>query len=81
MTDFGTPRQRALKLATPRALAGHAFAAGSMAPKVAAAVAMASAGKRAAIGSIADLEAIVDGTAGTWVVPDALSGDPGIEWW
>jgi carbamate kinase len=80
MTGFGTPQQRALKRTTPRALTGHSFAAGSMAPKVAAAIAMAKAGKRAAIGSIADVEAILAGTAGTWVVPDTSSGDAVIEW-
>ena len=80
MTGFGTPQQKALKRATPRALAGHAFAAGSMAPKVAAAVAMAKTGKRAAIGSIADIEAILAGDAGTWVVPDTSFNDAEIEW-
>jgi carbamate kinase len=81
MTDFGTPQQRALKQATPRALAGHAFAAGSMAPKVAAALAMANVGKRAAIGAIADVEAILASNAGTWIVPDTSPGDAEIEWW
>jgi len=81
MTDFGTPQARALKLATPRGLARHAFAAGSMAPKVAAAIAMAQAGKRAAIGSITELEAILAGDAGTWIVPDATSPDAELEWW
>jgi len=80
MTAFGTPQQRALRRATPRALAQFEFAAGSMAPKVAAAVAMAKAGKRAAIGSITELEAIVAGTAGTWVGPDAPGGED-IAWW
>ena len=80
MTGFGTPQQKALKRATPRALAGHAFAAGSMAPKVAAAVAMAKTGKRAAIGSIADIEAILAGDAGTWVVPDTSFNDAEIVW-
>ena len=80
MTGFGTQQQKALKRATPRALAGHAFAAGSMAPKVAAAVAMAKTGKRAAIGSIADIEAILAGDAGTWVVPDTSFNDAEIVW-
>ena len=45
------------------------FAAGSMGPKVEAAVRFVEAtGKRAAIGSLADIEQIVDGTAGTNVV-------------
>jgi carbamate kinase len=81
MTDFGTPQQRALKRATPHGLAEHVFAAGSMAPKVAAAIAMAKTGKRAAIGSIADVEAILAGNAGTWIVPDISPEDSDIEWW
>jgi carbamate kinase len=44
------------------------FAAGSMGPKVAAACAFARAtGRRAAIGSLADIGAIVAGKAGTIV--------------
>lgn len=81
MTGFGTPQQRGLKRATPRALAEHAFAAGSMAPKVAAAIAMANAGKRAAIGSIADVEAILAGNAGTWIAPETASRDSDMAWW
>lgn len=81
MTDFGTPQARALKRATPRGLAQQAFAAGSMAPKVAAAVAMAQAGKRAAIGSITELEAILAGNAGTWIVADNGADEPDLAWW
>ena len=54
---------------TPAELRAHAFAAGSMGPKVAAAVRFVEAtGKRAAIGALEDIEAIVAGTAGTNVV-------------
>ncbi|PZO10508.1 MAG: carbamate kinase [Lysobacteraceae bacterium] len=81
MTDFDTPQVRALKRATPRGLAQHAFATGSMGPKVASAVAMAKAGKRAAIGSIDELEAILAGNAGTWIVPDSASDEPDLSWW
>ena len=81
MTDFGTPQQRSLKEATPSGLAKLQFAAGSMAPKIAAAVAMAKAGRRAAIGSINELEAILAGTAGTWIVPDGEPGEAGLAWW
>jgi carbamate kinase len=81
MTDFGTSRQRAVRRATPRALSRYVFAAGSMAPKVAAAIRMAQAGRRAAIGSMDDLEDVLTGAAGTWVVPDAELGAAGIEWY
>ena len=47
------------------------FAAGSMGPKVEAAVRFVEAtGKRAAIGALEDIEAIVAGTAGTNVVAE-----------
>ena len=67
--DWGTPHQRRLDRVTPGELAGHQFAAGSMGPKVQAAARFAAkSGKRAAIGSLADIAAIVAGTAGTNVV-------------
>ena len=54
---------------TPEELAGYEFAAGSMGPKVEAATRFAAkTGKRAAIGSLADIAAIVAGKAGTNVV-------------
>jgi carbamate kinase len=66
--DWGTPTQRALGQTTPDALAQHAFAAGSMAPKVAAACAFVRAtGARAAIGSLAHIEDLLAGTGGTQV--------------
>jgi carbamate kinase len=68
--DWGTPDQRRLGHVTPDDLRGEAFAAGSMGPKVDAAVRFVEAtGKRAAIGALADIERIVDGVAGTSVVP------------
>jgi carbamate kinase len=67
---WGTPRQRRLDRVTPDDLRDEAFAAGSMGPKVDAARRFVEAtGRRAAIGALADLEAIVAGTAGTSVVP------------
>jgi carbamate kinase len=64
--DFGTPHQRKLADVTPDELAGHAFPAGSMGPKVQAATRFANnTGGRAAIGSLADIAAIVAGAAGT----------------
>jgi carbamate kinase len=64
--DWGTPNQRKLSQATPDELGGMEFAAGSMGPKVQAAVEFASAtGKRAVIGSLEDIDGLVAGTAGT----------------
>jgi carbamate kinase len=68
--DFGTPQQRMLGQVTTSELKQHNFAAGSMGPKVAAAIQFAElTGKRAAIGTLNDIEAIVDGRKGTNVVP------------
>jgi carbamate kinase len=66
---WGTPQQRRLERVTPSELRELPFAAGSMGPKVeAAARFVESTGKRAAIGGLAEIEAIVDGYAGTQVV-------------
>ena len=66
--DWGTPEARKIDHATPEELASYDFAAGSMGPKVAAACAFTRAtGHRAAIGALADIEAIVAGEAGTIV--------------
>ncbi|HME04338.1 MAG TPA: carbamate kinase, partial [Solirubrobacteraceae bacterium] len=70
--DYGTPRQRAIRRAGPAAIAALEFAAGSMAPKVAAACAFVErTGGTAVIGSIADAARLVSGEAGTIVTPDA----------
>jgi carbamate kinase len=67
-SGWGTPQQRAIRTATPDTLEQIAFADGSMGPKVKAACRFASAtGKMAAIGALADLSAIIAGTAGTTV--------------
>ncbi len=69
--DWGTPQQRAIRRATPASLAAVPFAAGSMGPKVAAACRFAEeTGKTAAIGALADLSAIIAGTAGTTISID-----------
>ncbi len=66
--DWGTPAQRAIRRASPDALASRHFAAGSMGPKVEAACRFASAtGRRAAIGALEDVERILAGEAGTTV--------------
>ena len=68
---FGTPQQRAIVAADPDALlAGYRaeFAAGSMLPKVTAAADFArTTGKPAMIGALADIDAMLAGTAGTRV--------------
>ena len=66
--DWGTPEQHLLTNVTPDELEGYEFAAGSMGPKVEAAIRFArNTGKRAAIGSLEDIEMIVTGEAGTCV--------------
>ncbi len=68
--DFGTPVQRVLAETTPKQLRDIDFPAGSMGPKVEAVARFVErTGRRAAIGALRDLEAIVDGTAGTHVRP------------
>lgn len=70
--DWGAPGQKPIRRASPAALAAHGFAEGSMGPKVEAACRFARAtGKRAAIGAMADLTAIVAGEAGTTVSDEA----------
>ena len=73
--DWGTPDQRRLETVTPDELEGLPFPAGSMGPKVEAACGFARrTGKEAVIGSLADIEDIVRGTAGTRV-RQALSAE------
>lgn len=68
--DWGKPTQRRITEMAADELALHDFAAGSMGPKVEAAIDFVRhTGKRAAIGSLADIERIVAGTAGTNVIP------------
>jgi carbamate kinase len=69
---WGSPEQRRLDQVTPQELAGYEFAAGSMGPKVKAATRFVTkTGRRAAIGSLADIGGIVAGEAGTSVVTQA----------
>jgi carbamate kinase len=70
--DWGTPHQRAIRRATPEALAETEFAAGSMGPKVRAACSfVAETGRLAAIGSISDAAALLRAEAGTIVTREA----------
>ncbi|WP_129141305.1 carbamate kinase [Modicisalibacter coralii] len=64
--DWQSPSRRAIAQASPEALDGHEFAEGSMAPKIQAACDFARhTGRPATIGALADIEAIVQGRAGT----------------
>jgi len=64
--DWGSPQAAPLGKVSVTALARQRFAPGSMAPKVAAACEFASSGGGfAAIGALADAQAILDGRAGT----------------
>ncbi|TFY89318.1 carbamate kinase [Pseudomonas kairouanensis] len=64
--DFGKPTQKAIGQAHPDEIEKLGFAAGSMGPKVQAACEFArKTGKTAVIGSLSDIEAIVQGSAGT----------------
>jgi carbamate kinase len=66
--EWGKPRQRAIRRASPAALEAWSFAAGSMGPKVGAACRFANAtGKRAAIGALTDLGRILAGETGTTI--------------
>ncbi|MDN7139573.1 carbamate kinase [Pseudomonas sp. JQ170] len=75
--DWGKPTQKAVAEAHPDELERLGFAAGSMGPKVQAACEFArNTGKVAVIGSLADIEEIVKGTAGTRVT----TAKPGISY-
>jgi carbamate kinase len=77
--DWGTEQQRRLERVTPAELRATGFAAGSMGPKVEAACRFVErTGKRAAIGGLGQIEQIVEGEAGTQVVPTAV-GTTGTE--
>ena len=67
--DWGEPTQARIERATTSELEGSAFAAGSMGPKVEAAADFAErTGKRAAIGTLAEVGGLAAGTHGTSVV-------------
>ncbi|HYI21804.1 MAG TPA: carbamate kinase [Candidatus Limnocylindrales bacterium] len=72
--DFGQPTQRRLPRLTPAEIETMNFAAGSMGPKVLAAVEFAEAtGKRAAIGSLDEIDGLVAGTSGTSIVTEHVT--------
>jgi len=69
--DWGTPEARLIRESTPSELKHHRFPAGSMGPKVEAACQFVEeTGKRAAIGSLVEIQAIVAGDSGTQVKYD-----------
>ncbi len=66
--NWGLPFQQAIDKISPEALKQYTFPAGSMGPKVQAAINFASAtGKRAVIGSLEHIEGMLAGHAGTQV--------------
>ena len=70
-SDWGTPQQRALGSVSLKTLAGMTFPAGSMGPKIDAACRFVKAsGKRAVIGSLDQIEAMLAGSAGTQITMD-----------
>jgi carbamate kinase len=67
--DWASARARPIEHTTPEELQRHAFAPGSMAPKVAAACSFVNVtGARAAIGALDDAAALVAASAGTQIV-------------
>jgi carbamate kinase len=76
-TGWGTPAARAIRRASPDAIAALPFAAGSMGPKVEAACAFVrKTSGIAVIGALDDAPRLLRGQAGTTVTVDAGA----IEW-
>ena len=70
--DWGKPEQRAIGITTPSGVAALSLPAGSMGPKVEAAAGFVPrTGKRAAIGTLGELQGVVAWTHGTRFEPDA----------
>lgn len=75
--DFGTPQAQPISRITPGALRREIFPAGSMGPKVDAVCRFVElTGDMAAIGRLADAEAIMAGDAGTIITPGGNYGGP-----
>jgi carbamate kinase len=64
---WGTAGERVIAAAPPSALDPSEYPAGSMGPKIQAAIDFAEAGGDAVIGSLADIDQLIRGTAGTLV--------------
>jgi carbamate kinase len=72
--DFGTPDQAALRRATPEEIRDLDLPAGSMGPKVEAAIAFAEhTGKPAAIGRLAEIGQVLAGERGTRIEPAVVT--------
>ncbi len=77
-TDWGTESQTRLGTVTAHELRGMSLPAGSMGPKVDAAARFAeTTGRRAAVGALEDIAAIVEGRAGTQVVGASPASERG----
>jgi carbamate kinase len=75
--DYGTPAARPIHRAAPADLRALRFPAGSMGPKVEAVCRFVElTGGTAAIGSLRDVDAILNGKAGTIVTPSGSYRDP-----
>ena len=72
--NWGEPTARAIAKVSPEILEQMSFSPGTMAPKVAAAVAMARSGGRALIGPLDRLSDVLDGNVGTEVRQDVAGG-------
>lgn len=72
-TGWGTPEARCIASASPEAIGAGDFPPGSMGPKVEAACRFArTPGKRAVIGALTDIPAMVDGNGGTQIYSGAI---------
>ncbi len=72
-TDFGTSHQASIGSTTPSALQALPLPAGSMGPKAEAAISFVKrTGRRAAIGTLAQLGGVVAGDLGTQILPDPV---------
>ncbi len=73
MDGYGTPQARPIRRTTARQLRARSFPGGSMGPKVEAVCRFVEkTGGMAAIGRLDDAAALLDGTAGTIVVPERM---------
>jgi carbamate kinase len=76
--DFGTPNQAALRRTTPEEIRDLDLPAGSMGPKVEAAIAFAEhTGKAAAIGRLAEIGQVIAGERGTRIEPASVAAGQG----
>ncbi|HEU4571557.1 MAG TPA: carbamate kinase, partial [Candidatus Limnocylindrales bacterium] len=76
--DFGTPSQAPIRRITPEELRSLELPAGSMGPKAESAISfVAETGRPAAIGTLADVVAVVDGAAGTRIEPSRVPARAG----